>query len=263
MSYNPPGKVNSDGYLVTEDFINAVALGDVPGWSYNVKFGINEDIDTGSDPEDVWDSGDFYPGQPPQTEIARVLNVSSSSGNDTALGSGARTVRIFGLDTNFNEIQEDVTLNGTTNVQTVNEYKRAFRAYVLTSGGDETTNQGAITALQDATSDTMIYIGGGKGQTQTAAFTVPNGKTCYITSFYASMSRVNGSAGSALCRLLARRPGGSYNAERQINITNSLDYDRRYTIILPARTDVIVRCNSVSDSNTRVQAEVEYLLKDD
>ena len=56
------------------------------------KFGFNPDISTSE--ETVWDHGGLYS----YLAAASVLSVSSANVNDTALGSGARTVQIHGLD---------------------------------------------------------------------------------------------------------------------------------------------------------------------
>ena len=58
----------------------------------------------------------------PYLAAASLLQVSSGSANDTAAGTGARTVTIVGLDANYNVISETLTMNGVTPVQTVNSY---------------------------------------------------------------------------------------------------------------------------------------------
>ena len=55
---------------------------------------------------------------------ATVLKVSSSSTADDEGSTGAETVELFGLDADYNEINETVTLDGQTAVNTTKEYLR-------------------------------------------------------------------------------------------------------------------------------------------
>lgn len=75
---------------------------------------------------------------------AGAFEVLSSSANDTAAGTGARTIEVKGLDSSWNEFTETVTMNGVTPVALVNS--SAFRinsAKVLTAGSG-LTNAGNI-----------------------------------------------------------------------------------------------------------------------
>lgn len=154
------------------------------------KFGYNPEIDTTTDPEDIWDGGGIW--TPPTT--ARVHAIVSSSANDTAAGTGARTMRVIGLDSNNLEIQEDITLNGVTPVNTTNSYTIIYRMYLLTAGSGE-VNAGTITATAatDATVTAQINIG--RGQTLMAIYCVPDGYTGLLTNYYASITRPGTPAG--------------------------------------------------------------------
>lgn len=79
---------------------------------------------------------------------ATVMGVSSSSVNDASAGTGARTVRLVGLDAALATVTEDVTLNGQTQVTTSTSFLRVTRMIVLTvgSGGH---NDGIVYAYED------------------------------------------------------------------------------------------------------------------
>jgi hypothetical protein len=62
------------------------------------------------------------------------LDVTSSSTNDASVGTGARTIRIFGLGTDGNFLTETLTMNGQTIVQSAGTYTDVFGADVSTSG---------------------------------------------------------------------------------------------------------------------------------
>lgn len=74
---------------------------------------------------------------------ATTLGIASTSVNDTSAGTGARTLLITGLNSNYDEIQEVVTLNGQTEVNTTASFLRVNGANVLTTGSVG-FNQGTI-----------------------------------------------------------------------------------------------------------------------
>lgn len=137
--------------------------------------------------EDVWDLGGVYT----YPTTGRIHNIVSASSDDTACGIGARTLEIEGLDINYNEIKETVTLDGTCSVATNNEYFRVHRMRVITVGSN-LYNVGQITATAqtDGTTSAGILAGEtGGNQTHMAIYTVPAGKVGYITQIYHSIGK--------------------------------------------------------------------------
>ena len=63
-----------------------------------------------------------------------ALNISSSSANDTAAGTGARTVLVPDLDADWNIVEDIVSLNGQTGVALTNVVLHPFLIMVLTAG---------------------------------------------------------------------------------------------------------------------------------
>jgi hypothetical protein len=95
----------------TEPFELQISRGQV-GWHEPVhKFGFNAAVGTGL--ETVWAEGGLYS----YLGTASTLYISSSSTDDTGAGTGARTVTVSGLDNNFDEKIETVTLNGQAGVE--------------------------------------------------------------------------------------------------------------------------------------------------
>ena len=95
----------------TRDFFAEVGFGAFTGYRRVAALGNNPDISVGV-AEDVWSGGGDYPF----LTVATSLELLSSNVNDTSAGTGAQTVRVDGLDANYVEISQTVTLNGTTPV---------------------------------------------------------------------------------------------------------------------------------------------------
>jgi len=239
-----------------------VSLGLVQGYELKEKFGRNPDIDTDTDPEDVWNGGGAYTGQP-DGAAAETLEVFSSDANDTSAGTGARTYEITGLDGNYNELVETVTLNGTTPVTTSGSFVRAPRGRVATAGSGG-TNAGTITVrMSTTTANVMQGIAAGTGQSDIACDTVPLDKQAWINRINVNMGRVNGSAGSATVYLQVRNFGtGAWNTKLNRKITNSDGIDNEFFLLVPARADIRWRVAEVSDNNTSVSGGFTYYLVD-
>ena len=110
------------------------------------------------------------------------LEMVSTSVNDTAAGSGARIVEITYLDGDGFEVQEIVSMNGTTPVLTVaTDICNIQYMYVEGLGAGATgTAQGDIT-LQGVGAGTVYeLISAGGNQSLTARYKMPRGKVGII-----------------------------------------------------------------------------------
>lgn len=119
--------------------------------------------------------------------IASALTIVSDSveddGDKTPAGTGLWTLRIRGLDDNFNPIVEDKTLDGTTAVTTTKEFRRVNEVKALTAAGGGVAI-GNITI--DNGTDVIAYIPVGYNVALQAIYTVPATKTLRITDIYCS-----------------------------------------------------------------------------
>lgn len=68
--------------------------------------------------------------------VATTLNVSSTSTDDDVAGTGARTVKIVGVSSTFDLVEEVVDLDGTNAVQTDGNFVRLIDFEVETCGSD-------------------------------------------------------------------------------------------------------------------------------
>lgn len=223
------------------------------------KFGINTDIDTGTLPEDIWDGGGAYTGFP--TGSAETLAIVSSSTNDTnSSGTGARTLRIFGLDSNKELQQEDVNLNGTTTVNSSNSYTRVYRAYVLTAGSS-TTNEGEITINHSTTTaNVFTVILTGTGQSQISAYTIPAGYTGYLKRYSASM--FDNTTNRAEMAIWMRPESSAVRLINAFVISDANDITREPYggIKFDEKTDIVFRCTSVDNSNAQITVTYDILV---
>jgi len=163
-----------------EPFDLQVSRGQVDGHTYLFQFGQAATVTTN---QSVWANTGVYAFP----AAATVMKISSASANDTAAGTGARTVFISGLDASYNPISETVSLSGQTAVNTTNSYLRINDFYVLTCGSGNTAagiiyaGTGAVTTGVPATIYSLMPVAY-NAQTQ-AIYTVPAGYTAYITSY--------------------------------------------------------------------------------
>ena len=170
------------------DFFIAVAKGDYTGYSNVSKFGRNPSVKS-ADYETLWDGSNLYPWP----TAAETLNVVSTDADDSSSGTGARTVEIEGLDSNWDVLTETVSMNGTTNVTTINSFLRVYRVRVVTAGSTG-VNEGTITCTNTTSSNVIAQISvdnSGFGQSLMALYTVPAGKTAYLINFDFSSAKDN------------------------------------------------------------------------
>lgn len=141
--------------------------------------------------QDVWGYGATQAIWVPPT-AARLHNIKSSSANDSAVGNGAKSVYISGLDTAFAEQSETVILDGTNNVSTVNSYLMINIMSVATVGSDG-YNTGIITATAATDATVTSLINPQQNVAQDAIYQVPASTDGFITNFNAGVNVGTGS----------------------------------------------------------------------
>jgi hypothetical protein len=159
--------------------------------------------------------------------------VSTSTDDDgSPVGTGARTVYIEGLNGSYNVVSETVTLNGTTNVPTVNSYLYVNQFYVATVGSGG-VNAGEITAKVSTTLYDLIAVG--YNQRTTAHYCVPAGYTAYLTEAVLTAGQASGST-SVTAFLKHHGPDGILRVEAISTLNNgSISYDFAYPIQIPEK----------------------------
>jgi len=237
-------------------FLTQLSSGNVPNYKAIFKFGFNPDIN-GTE-ETIWDAGGIYA----YPAAAIQMKVSSSSTNDTSAGTGARTVVVSGLDQNWNEASETVSLNGQTEVLTTTTFIRVNRAYVATAGsggtaaGDIYVGTGTVTAGVPATIYAKITLG--QNQTLMAVWTVPAGYTGYL--FKGNLGTGTPNTNQYLVtRFVQRSFGGVFRTAAKVTIqSGELALNFKVPVTFSEKTDIEARAYS-SGSNNFVSADFEII----
>jgi len=211
----------------------------------NNKSGRNGDIDTATVPEWVWENGGVYTGFP--TGTPEQIEVVSDNANDTAAGSGARSVTVFGLDENFLQATETIALNGTTPVVSVGTFSRVHSAFVASSGStNQAFNAGIITVRHTTTTaNVFLTIQAGRNQSNAAVFTVPDGKVGVVVNLRVEVDRANASSISGF--LWVREDGKCPRYRRPFTASNSSVFiEEPYGgLVFPSKTDLGVVVTAV------------------
>ena len=149
-----------------EPFDLQVARGQIAGHSTVSIFGYQPSVGTSSIA--VWENASAY------TFPASASTMVVASGSATDNGA---TVLVVGLDANWNQISETVTIatGGTT---TVNSYLRINNLFLATPASGQTTNVGQITIKVSTTTYAQINVGIGKSQN--AWYSVPANYDFYL-----------------------------------------------------------------------------------
>ena len=237
-----------------------VAQGQVSGATALYQFGFNADVDITE--ETVWsEGGNFtYPG------AAGEVYISSSDTNDIATtGTGVRTIKVQGLDANYLQIEEDIAMNGQTQVVTTKEYLRILKAYVLTAGsngGSAGTVYVGTTGATAGVPPTVYASFGDSNQTQMAVYTVPASKTLYIDEI-AVTAAIASATNSATVKLKTRENATNAFRTRFIQVleSNTTVAPFTYSLAIPAKTDIECRAIATTNNN-QISASFEGVLID-
>lgn len=242
-----------------------IAAGLFAGYSIVNKAGIAQSFNTGATPLDIWELSTVYTGFP--LTSGETITVLSSSANDAAAGTGARTIRISGLDANYVPQTEDFTLNGTTPVTGVKTFVRVHTAQVLTSGGSNNDNFNAgIITIRHTTTTANVFLSmrAGVNQTNCSAYTIPAGYTGYVRKIFAKINA--GSANtSAVDFSIWTQSALKTNAPRlrrpsTANFNFSLTDDIFGGVSFPEKTDLILRVTLSAQNGTILTGMYDLIL---
>ena len=177
----------SNQQLLARDMFSDIPRGLIAGSTSQSMQGFNATVGTVLEPLLASSAASY-----PIINAPTALTLSSGSALDTAAGTGARTVRVYGVGAGFVSQQEDLVLNGTTAVTSTLTWLGVNRI-VVTSAGSLLNNQGAIyagfgTVTLGVPANILSAIAVNDNKSQGCVFTVPAGFTWEIRSFAVSFS---------------------------------------------------------------------------
>jgi hypothetical protein len=235
-----------------------ISAGDLTGYSAINKFGRNPNI--GGAPETIW----MYGGRYVYLTSPSTVYAHSADTDDSVSGTGARTVTIQGLDGNYESIEETVTVR--SGVASTAQFLRVFRAFVVTSGSTGTNEGNIIISTGAAGTGTVLADIGtigtgttyGLGQTNLALYTIPAGKTGYLTAWNIGVGSYND---AVTVSLLSREFNSAFRTRDIMDVPGG-SHVRNYSvpIKLPEKTDVEII--GIATTGTNISSSFDIILVD-
>lgn len=244
------------------------AAGRISGLSVVNKFGYSASIGTSFAPLTL---ANAY--RMPQPASATALRIAAGNTNDTAAGSGAREVTFQGLDETGALVEEAVATAGTSaSSATTATFIRLFRGWVSSSGtyadGSSTfSHAAAITIENSGGGTTWGSIAAQQGQTQIACYTIPLGKTGFISSAQFDVNSTKDVDFKLMQRRSALDAAAPYQAWRlvsqQAQVAGSVPFNPDIPLgPYPALTDLVFFAKVTSGTGI-ASVDFEILLEDE
>jgi hypothetical protein len=203
-------------------------------------FGFNRDVNGSF--ETVWNDGDDYV----YPTSALTMTAVSSSASDTM------SILVSGLDANYDQISETITLTGTVAVTLSTQFYRINSAVILAGN-----NAGNITIANGGV--TYAFIEAGTGATQACLYTVPNGYDLYLFRITANSATATGSQYLTIRNALRTSTGRELKVAEATFAESQVNYDRQIPFKIAEKTDFQFEAKSSSSTN-QIAIFVEAVL---
>lgn len=247
--------------LPVDSIQNDIARGYVPGATPFGSFGERE-LSGATTNQIIWSNGAF----PAPHSTGVRMSVVSTSANDSAAGTGIRTLEIHYLDGNLDERVETITMTGTAPVLTVATDIRFINLAHMTTFGSLAVAAGAITFTNGG--NTYAEILAGNPVQISSARMVPRGKV-----FYLNGATAGSVSGSTAARVLIRLVASSYNGSVFDNPFAFVPYGSigvqdntvAFTFPVPFKfiAGVVVGLRASSDKSCTVSGSIYGWLEDE
>ncbi len=236
----PPGV-----QMVSSDFFTDVVLGRVPGMGAFTIRGHIPDIDNGQE-RTVWPFPSIYA----PLQSSSTIEVVSSDAGDATGGAGAIAMTITGIDGTLAEVEESITLAGTTPV-VLSTQMLAVNDAVITQFGSSGTNTGLITVREQAGVSLRGIEPAGTFD-RSGVYTVPAGKTLLIYELFATSGRSAGGAGTLEVSFFLRQSVSSqlvYINGVNLEKASATTFENDFTIPRKITSGSVIESRASSDTN--------------
>jgi len=193
-------------------------------------FGFNRAIGTSF--ETIWNDGSNYV----YPSSALPMTIVSSSASDTM------QVLVSGLDASYNEVNQTLTLTGTSPVAIPASLLRINSAIILSG-----ENVGNITIANGGV--TYGYIEALLGVTQSCVYTVPAGYDVYIFRITANSATTNGQKYLFIRNVTRASNGRTLRVSEATFATSQVNYDRQIPFKIAEKTDFEFEAKSSASEN--------------
>ena len=197
----------------------------------------------------IWDVNDTaYPWS--AFDTPGVLNIPAVDADDNG-----HIVKVFGLDENFDQIEEDFVISSTGTVTGQKTFGRVYRAYYYGA----LTNADDINIRRNTT--VVSRISAGKAQTLNAIYTVPRKKTAYLMQGTASIQYGGDGTIDMFVRYFGQQSFRIGHSGEVAGTGMPYKYEFSVPLAVPQKTDIDVRV-TVRSNKARVTAAFDMLILD-
>lgn len=195
-----------------------------------------------------------------------TITISSDSADDTAAGTGARTVVVAMLNDNFETSVQVATMDGQNAVTLPGTFSRFQSMTVLTAGIELIPNEGTIylgtgTVTAGVPANIHATIEPGVGKSIMSFFTVPKNRTVVIRNLILTSSA---EGNKDVTFNLRRRLNGGESDEPFVMLDSFTVFKASVPIVgnaiyvFPEKTDVVVTAAASSGLNNTASLKADF-----
>jgi hypothetical protein len=247
MTYNAAGEpmfrvATAGGSAQGKLWTVQIAQGLISGHTLEAVSGYNPSTSAG---DAVWSAATPYPWSSLVT--AQTLYLKSSTNNAT---DRSMPILIDGLDANYANQTEVVTLNASDSRTAVASTKQFLRIHSIMCNGTDTNAGDITTHVTSGTGTVVSKLSAGRGRAQAGVYTVPAGYTGYLFKGDAS------STAATVVNFMGRYFGKAFMVLHVAIVDNSTYiYDFPFPMVLPEKTDMYTTIEAGS-GKTAVNYEI-------
>jgi len=215
-------------------------------WGRNTWFGSSLDVDT---TERILSPAAVNIGIEITFPTSAVrISVASTSGLDTSAGVGAQTILVRGLDSNYDEQDELISLTGQTPSTTIASFLRINDIFVINAGSNG-FNVGNIyvSDINDTfilgEPQTRLYMAMeiGDNLSKTAIYTVPNGQKWTATWLLIQTTATESNPMKVkIYKSNSRQGGNTFQLRDKFYVQGSSQIDMSHITFVEEKSDIYI-----------------------